>query len=251
MRYSSDMDDPSTTLRRKAFTTVLLAASGLWSAMGCANTGGTIPGAIVPSLVATQAAAARNSIVSAHSDSGKLPNNSAGEERILQAIQQRSKTADEMDGGGNPIKLTETIDGIAYDYLPARNRFLIAWAGRVVRAPEDGSTPSCTWYCFRGVYEPNGSLVRDKSQYVENSRLFLAAMRNTASSVPWNCEAWAITEIYRQSVKQSGAAQADAMVQDFIDQALATGQARVLQQKTPREMAFGGKGGGTPPPAPN
>jgi len=235
----------------KVFTTTLITTAALLSATGCASPGGSIPGATVPSLVSTQVSTACRSIVSAHSDGGKLPNTSDGEERILQAIRNRSQTLDETDGGGNPVKLTETIDGVAYDYLPARNRFLIALAGRVVRAPQDGSTPSCTWYCFRGVYEPDGSLVRDKSQYVENSRLFLAAMRNTASSVPWNCEAWAITEIYRQSVKQSGAAQADAMVQDFIDQALATGQARVLQEKTPREMAFGGKGGGTPPPAPN
>jgi len=251
MRYSKVMSAPKTRSRQKVFTTILIATAGFLSATGCASPGGSIPGATVPSLVSTQVSTACSSIVSAHSDEGKLPNNSGGEERILQAIRNRSQTLDETDGSGNPVKLTETIDGIAYDYLPARNRFLIAVAGRIVRAPEDGSTPSCTWYCFRGVYETNGSLVRDKSQYVENSRLFLAAMRNTANNVPWNCEAWAITEINRQAVKQSGAAQADAMVQDFLDQAMATRQARVLQNKTPREMAFGGKGGGTPPPAPN
>lgn len=250
MRYSRDMGHPRTRLRRNAFTTILCAAVGLWSATGCASSGGAIPGAIVPSFISTQVSAACTSISAAHTDLGRLPNNSSGEERILQAIRQRSQTRDETDGGGNPIKVTEMIDGIAYDYLPARNRYLIAVAGRVVRAPEDGSTPSCTWCCFRGVYEANGSLVRDKSQYVENSRLFLSAIRNTAGMTPWNCEAWAITEIYRQAVKQSGTAQADAMVQDFIDQAMATGQARITPPKTPREMAFGGKGGGTPPPSP-
>lgn len=245
------MGDPTTRLRRRAFTTILLAAFGIWCAPGCASSGGSIPGASVPSLVSTQVSAACTSISAAHNDVGKLPNNSAGEGQILQAIRQRSQTRDETDGGGNPIKLTEMIDGIAYDYLPARNRFLIAVAGRVVSAPEDGSTPTCTWYCFHGVYEANGSLVRNKSQYVENSRLFLSAIRNTAGMIPWNCEAWAITEIYRQAVKQSGTAQADAMVKDFVDQAMATGQARITPPKTPREMAFGGKSGGTPPPAPH
>lgn len=249
------MGERSTGRRRMAFIMTHIAGAALWTALsgavGCANTGGTIPGTAAPSLVTSQVASAKSGIVAVHGETGKLPNNSAGEELLLQAFRLRSQSLDETDGGGNRVKLTETIDGIAYDYLPARDRFLIAVAGRIVRAPEDGGTPNCTWYCFRGVYEPNGALVRDKSQYLENARLFVAAMRNTANSVPWNCEAWAITEVYRQAVKQSGASQADAMVQDFIDQAMATGQARVVQGKTPRETAFGGKGGGTPPPAPN
>jgi hypothetical protein len=237
--------------RRWDFAAMLLAAAGLSAVVGCANTGGTIPGALAPSIVTTQIPEAQRSILAANETEGRLPNNSAGDEILMQAIRNRTQTMDESDGGGNRVKLTETIDGIAYDYLPARNRFLIAIAGRIVRAPDDGGTPNCTWYCFRGVYDTDGALVRDKSQYVENARLFLSAMRNTANNVPWNCEAWAITEINRQAVKQTGSAQAEAMVQGFIDQAMATGQARVLQQKTPREMAFGGKGGGTPPPAPN
>lgn len=170
----------------------------------------------------------------------QLPENSLGEQIVIRAIKQRNRSVEELDAGGNTVTMDETIDSVAYVFRPARDTFILAVGGRVVRTPVGGGSALCAWFAYQGRYSNEGEIIEDHTSYLENADLFIDAMRSTANQVPWNTSAWAITRIYLAVVDAKGEEAANAMVDRFVKDALATDRARVPSGMTPRQAAFGG-----------
>ncbi|MSR28706.1 MAG: hypothetical protein EXS03_03910 [Phycisphaerales bacterium] len=220
---------------------------------GCATPSAIPEGTNAPSIVRTALPAAHRALfdwAEAHDD--KMPDTSTGESIVLQAVSTRSLSTDEIDAGGNPVQLTETIDALAYAYRPAQDQCVLAVAGHIVRKPTGGGTPLCAWYCYRGRYTNEGVIIPDQTTYFENAELFVDAMRGTSHQVPWNSSAWAINRIFDVVSASQGASMADALSVSFVKSAIATGRARVPTGMAPRQAAFGGissRGatGATPP----
>lgn len=226
------------------------------AAAGCATPSAIPPGVNAPSVVKTALPAAHRALLdwsSAHDD--QIASTSTGESIVLQAVTTRELALDELDAAGNPVVITEYIDGLAYAYRPAHEQFVLAVAGHIVRKPKGGGQPQCAWYCFRGRYTNDGVIIPDETTYYENAELFVDAMRGTSHQVPWNSSAWGVIRIYQAVSATQGEAIADALSDQFVSAAIATGRARVPSGMPPRKAAFGGvssRGADGPlPPADN
>lgn len=171
----------------------------------------------------------------------RLPETSLGEQIAIRAVKQRMRTIDELDATGQKITLKEFIDGGAYIYRPAKDTFILAAAGRVVRI-QDGNVQSNIWFIYQGRYSRNGNIIDEKTSYLENADLFVDAMRSAGgqSQNDWNYSAWAIGRIYVAVTNADGKTAADKIVDQFVKEAIATGLARVPNGMTPRQAAFGG-----------
>ncbi|MSQ89980.1 MAG: hypothetical protein EXS01_01100 [Phycisphaerales bacterium] len=195
----------------------------------------------VPPLAASQIPRARAAILDyARSHDGRLPDTSLGEQIVLRTVDQLSQTVEEVDSTGVIVTRQQFIDGVAYAFRPAQSTFILAIAGRVVRSASAGGAGGCAWFCFVGRYDDSGHLILDQTTYVDNAELFVDAMRATTHRASWNSSAWAITKCNHAMVASSGDALADGMVAHFVQQAIATGRARVPNGMPPRQAAFGG-----------
>jgi len=219
-----------------------------------ASTGCSFPSAVpsdlqLPSLVSRELPNAQRAIVKyGKGRNGRLPQDSLGEQIAHRAVKQRSQTVEEVDAGGNRVSILETIDGVGYNFRPARETFVLVFAGHVTQTPIGGGASSCTWFKFEGRYGSRGEVLVDDTSYLENADLFEDAMRSTSNKADWNTSAWAISRINIAITNASGAAVADAMVSGFINGAIASGLARVPTDMTPRQAAFGGIDGVTANP---
>ena len=212
-----------------------------------AMTGCSTPPAIpesydLPTILDLQIPLVQKAILEYAEEHGdRLPETSLGEQIAIRAVKQRMRTIDELDAAGGKITLKEFIDGGAYIYRPAKDTFILAAAGRVVRI-QDGNVQSNIWFIYQGRYSRHGNINDEKTSYLENADLFVDAMRSTGgqSQNDWNFSAWAIGRIYVAITNSEGKTAADKMVDQFVKEAIATGLARVPNGMTPRQAAFGG-----------
>ena len=212
-----------------------------------AMTGCSTPPAIpesydLPTILDLQIPLVQKAILEYAEEHGdRLPVTSLGEQIAIRAVKQRMRTIDELDAAGGKITLNEFIDGGAYIYRPAKDTFILAAAGRVVRI-QDGNVQSNIWFIYQGRYSRHGNIIDEKTSYLENADLFVDAMRSAGgqSQNDWNFSAWAIGRIYVAITNAEGKAAADKMVDQFVKEAIATGLARVPNGMTPRQAAFGG-----------
>ncbi len=229
------------SFHRQFASTCVVAAISLVGLVGC-STPSAIPESYeLPTLLNLQLPLAQQSILRYAKDhDGRLPESSLGEQIAVRAIKQRKRTTEELDSTGGKITIDEYIDGGAYVFRPAKDAFILAAAGHIVRTPSGGRTPVWTWFAFQGRYSNSGEVIEDQTSYLENADLFVDAMRSTTNQVSWNASAWAIGRIYKAAVDASSAAAADVMVDRLIKDAIATDLARVPTGMSPREAAFGG-----------
>ncbi|MSR44690.1 MAG: hypothetical protein EXS15_04935 [Phycisphaerales bacterium] len=219
----------------------LILCSVLAVATGCSTPPAVPVEFNIPTIAATQVPVARNAILKyARKHQGSLPDTSNGEQITLRSVKTFSRTGQEMDSAESLVQIEEHIDGLAYAYRPAQTTFVIAVAGRVIRTPVGGGEGSCAWFCFQGRYDDKGVINMDLTTYHENAELFVDAMRSTTHRTGWNSSAWAITKCNFAVRAARGASEADAMVDRFVMDAIATGRARVPDGMPPRQAAFGG-----------
>lgn len=229
--------------RAQSMTKAGIALALTVAAMSGCSTPSAIPGSYdLPTILDLQIPLVQKAILeyaSEHDD--RLPATSVGEQLAIRAVKERKRSIDEMDAAGNKITLIEFIDGGAYIYRPAKDEFVLSAAGRIVRV-EQGKVQSCTWFAYQGRYNRNGKIVEEKTFYLENSDLFINAMRSAGgqSNNDWNFSAWAIGRIYVAVTNADGKSTADQMVDDFVKESIATGLARIPSGMTPRQAAFGG-----------
>lgn len=219
---------------------------------GCATPSALPTGYRVPMLLQSALPAAQQAILKyADEHDGQLPETTIGEQFAMRAITTRTLANEELDAAGTPVTVSESIDGIAYLYRPAQDTFILTVCGRVVRSAQGAPTPMCAWFCFQGRYSSKGAVIDDRTTYLENTELFIDAMRSTTHTAAWNSSAWAITRCYASVIASNGQKSADGMVDHFIKEAIATGRARVPTGMPPRQAAFGGVGSKTTstPPA--
>lgn len=220
-------------------TCIVLVLAGI---SGC-STPSAIPESYdLPAILDLQIPLVQNAILEyAEEHEGQLPETSFGEQLAIRAVKQRSRSIDELDAAGEQITMNEFIDGGAYIYRPAKETFILAAAGRVVRI-QKGQVKSFSWFAYQGRYSHQGKIIEEKTSYLENEALFVDAMRSAGgqSQNDWNYSAWAISRIYLAVSNADGKGFADKTVDDFVKQAIATGLARVPNGMTPRQAAFGG-----------
>ncbi len=250
MRYSIHM--PSSCFRiesaivgercRKAFA-ILVASCGALVGMttGC-STPNPIPSKYdLPAILDVEIPSVQRAILKyAKEHGGRLPDTSMGEQTAMRAIGQRFRTEQETDAGGDSFTVEQSIDGVAYIFRPAKDTFILTVGGHVTRTPTEGGSAGCTWFSFQGRYTNSGEVVIDQTSYLENDNLFIDAMRSTSNRGSWNSSAWAISKIYLAVAGATGKEFADATVDGFVKDAVASGLARVPSDMTPRDAAFGG-----------
>lgn len=237
-------------LRLLAFNQTLTKASIVSIVAVMAMPGCSTPSAIpesydLPTILDLQIPLAQKAILNyADEHDGQLPDTSLGEQLAIRAVKLRTRTTDELNATGENITINEFIDGGAYIYRSALDTFILASAGRVVQT-KDGNIQSNLWFVYQGRYSHKGKIIDDKTWYLENADLFLDAMRSSGgqSRNDWNYSAWAIRQIYFAVSKANGKAAADALVDQFVKDAIETGIARVPSGMTPRQAAFGGAEG--------
>lgn len=221
--------------------TAASAIAACLASFGCA-TPQAVPSEIrLPTIVSNALPIAHKALLDwskEHDD--QVASTSAGEEIVLQSLVVRESTTQELDAGGEAVSVSEYIDTAAYAFRPAQEQFLIAVAGHVIRKGASDGRSMIGWYCYKGRYTREGAIIEDQTTYLENAELFIDAMRGTSHQVPWNSSAWAITHIFDSIVAQQGEPAAEAMVQRFVKDAIASGRARVPKGMPPRQAAFGG-----------
>ncbi len=211
------------------------------SVAGCATPSALPPGIVLPSRLQDEIPAAHAAILKYAADhDDALPETPAGERIISSAIAQRTSSSDELDAAGTPTTLVESIDGIAYLCTVEQETFVMILCGRRTQMTQGSATPICAWFSYRGCYSHDGEVMPRHTTYLENTELFLDAIRSTAHPTGWNSSAWAIKRCYDAVAAAHGTASADGMVAHFVEAAVDTGRARVPAGMTPRQAAFGG-----------
>lgn len=221
------------------------------AATGCSTPSAIPTGYPIPALLQSELPSAQQAILKYADDhDGQLPETTVGEQIVMRAMATRVRAVEELDAAGTPVTVAESIDGIAYLYRPAQDTFILTVCGRVVRSSVGSATPMCAWFCYQGRYSSEGAVIDDRTTYLENTELFIDAMRSTTHTTAWNSSAWAIAQCYGAVTTSNGQQSADGMVDHFIKAAIATGRARVPTGMPPRQAAFGGAAGKTTlPPA--